>query len=441
MNASLPAPDLSWRRILVFWLPLAATWGMMALEGPFLAAVIARLPEPTQNLAAFGVALSLALVLEAPVIMIMGAATALARDRQSFRKLRRFTYALSAAVTGVMVVLLVPPVFRWVAGWLLGLPPAVQDLTYGAVVLFLPWPGAIGYRRLYQGLLIRDGLTRRVGYGTAVRLAAMAASAFLLSATGMAAAWVGGASLSLGVLAEALASRTMARGAVGRVLGRREPSRPPLTYRAIAAFYYPLALSTLLALGVHPTMTFFLAQGRAPVESLAAFPVVRSLVFLFSCLGLSYQEVGIALLGDRFEGLPALRRFAVGLGVAASAGLAVIAFTPVADFWYRGISGLPAELAALAVVPTRLLSAVPGLTVLLSFLRSIHMSQRDTGPITWATVSEVVAIAAVLYAGIHLWDFVGIYAAAWALAVGRTCSNGCLLLARTRAPKPGAALA
>ena len=29
---------------------------MMAVEGPYLAAVIARLPEPTVNLAAFGVA-------------------------------------------------------------------------------------------------------------------------------------------------------------------------------------------------------------------------------------------------------------------------------------------------------------------------------------------------------------------------------------------------
>ncbi len=41
--------------IFRFWLPLAATWIMMAAEGPFLAAVIARLPDPTFNLAAYGV--------------------------------------------------------------------------------------------------------------------------------------------------------------------------------------------------------------------------------------------------------------------------------------------------------------------------------------------------------------------------------------------------
>jgi hypothetical protein len=62
--------DLTQPRIFRFWLPLAATWLMMAVEGPFLAAVIARLAEPTYNLAAYGVAFSLALVLEAPVIML-----------------------------------------------------------------------------------------------------------------------------------------------------------------------------------------------------------------------------------------------------------------------------------------------------------------------------------------------------------------------------------
>ncbi|MCK4558957.1 MAG: hypothetical protein KAV45_04180 [Calditrichia bacterium] len=40
------------RKISIFWLPLAATWLMMAFEGPFLAAIIARLAEPKFNLAA-----------------------------------------------------------------------------------------------------------------------------------------------------------------------------------------------------------------------------------------------------------------------------------------------------------------------------------------------------------------------------------------------------
>ncbi|MDP2877390.1 MAG: hypothetical protein Q8O00_14480 [Holophaga sp.] len=41
------------RQILRAWAPLEAAWLLMAVEGPFIAAVIARLVDPTLNLAAF----------------------------------------------------------------------------------------------------------------------------------------------------------------------------------------------------------------------------------------------------------------------------------------------------------------------------------------------------------------------------------------------------
>jgi hypothetical protein len=405
---------------------------MMAVEGPFLAALIARLPEPKYNLAAFGVALSFALIVEAPVIMIMGAATALVRGRDSFRRMRRFTYTLNAAVTACMAVVLIPPVYRVLTAGVLGLPEEVGHLTYGAAAWLLPWPGVIGYRRLYQGILIRKGLTRRVGYGTIFRLLAMSCGGLALVRTGLDGALVGGAALCAGVVAEAAAVRWMVRSSLAGIRSLDEPPGPPLTYRAISTFYYPLALSSLLTLVVHPLATLFLAQGRSALESLAVFPVVRSLVFLFSCLGLSYQEVGIALLGDGAEGYRLLRRFALALGLAASAGLALIAFTPLSEVWYVGVSGLNPGLAAFALGPTRLLAVVPGLTVLLCFLRAVLVHERRTRPITAATVVEVAGIAGVLHVGIHLLDVVGIYAGAVALVVGRAASTFTLVAARGR---------
>jgi hypothetical protein len=41
-------------RILRLWAPLETAWLFMAVEGPFLGAILARLPDPTTNLAALG---------------------------------------------------------------------------------------------------------------------------------------------------------------------------------------------------------------------------------------------------------------------------------------------------------------------------------------------------------------------------------------------------
>ena len=106
---------VTYRRIFRLWVPLAATWLMMSVEGTFLAAVIARLDEPTFNLAAYGVAFAFALIVEAPIIMILSAATALVRDYESFKKLRNFSYTLNLLITLGMLLVLWRPVFSWLS--------------------------------------------------------------------------------------------------------------------------------------------------------------------------------------------------------------------------------------------------------------------------------------------------------------------------------------
>ena len=306
--------DLTYKQIFIFWLPLAATWLMMSVEGPFLSAIIARMAEPKFNLAAYGVAFSLALIVEAPIIMIMSASTALVKDNFSFRKMKTFTYTLNLSITLIMLILLIPPIFNYIAIDLINLPEKVAGLTYTAVAILLPWPGAIGYRRFYQGILIRYNLTRRVAYGTIIRLFSMSAAAlifyFLFEVDGVI---VGAAALSTGVTAEGIASKLMALGTLKKLKREETPDENKLTYGGILAFYYPLALTSMLSLGVHPMVTFFIGQAPMALESLAVLPVINSLVFIFRSLGLSYQEVGIALLNNNAARYIKLRNFAIGL--------------------------------------------------------------------------------------------------------------------------------
>jgi Na+-driven multidrug efflux pump len=397
---------------------------MMAVEGPFLAAIIARLVDPTFNLAAHGVAYAFALLVEAPVIMIMSASTALVDDVHSFRRLRTFTYTLNAAVTAAMLLLLVPPLFRVVMLDVIALPADVADLTYVALWLLVPWPGAIGYRRFYQGLLIRGGRTRLVAYGTVLRLTTMATTALVLYFTvAPPGAWVGAAALAVGVSVEAVASRIMARGTVRHLLATDTDDGRALSYGRIARFYYPLALTSLIGLAVQPMVTFFMGRAPAPLESLAVFPVVVALSFIFRAVGLSYQEVAIAMMGRRYEHVRELWRFALALGIAASAGLALVALTPISRFWYETLSGLAPELARFAILPTIIIIPIPLLSVILSFQRAILVVGHATRPVTWATAIEVGGIAVLFPLLGWKLGVVGVTAATIAFIAGRLAGN------------------
>lgn len=411
--------DLTNKKIFKFWLPLAATWLMMSMEGPFIAAIIARLPEPKFNLAAYGVAFSFALVIEAPVIMIMSASTALVKDKFSFKKLRNFTYIINAVITGLMIVFLIPSIFNFITIDLISLPQEVSDLTYIACIILLPWPGTIGYRRFYQGILIRYNQTRKVAYGTVIRLSMMAGTAlFLYLNFEFDGVIVGAAALSAGVTFEAIASRLMSLDIIKK-LKEKEITDSKISYSEIFTFYYPLALTSLLGLGVHPFVTFFIGQSRMAIESLAVLPVINSLVFIFRSAGLSFQEVGIALVGEKGEDFIPLRNFALKLSLISTGLLFIISLSPLAKLWFYDISGLSIELTEFALLPLIIISIMPALSVLVAFQRSILVASKKTSPITPATAIEVVGILIVLYLCISGFNLVGVVAAMTAFIIGR----------------------
>ncbi|GEM_PF-33270 len=426
LMSDAPTEAPTQRTILLFWIPLAATWVMMASEGPFLAAMIARLPDPTYNLAAHGVAFALAILIEAPVIMLMSAATSLVKDRMSFIKLRNFARVLCLGSTALLLVVLIPEVYDTLIPGIMGVPEEVADLTYGALWFMLPWPSAIGYRRFLQGVLIRSGKTKLVAYGTLIRLGAMVIAAltgfFVLGIPG---AWVGALSLATGVTVEAIAARFMAAKTVKAILAGEldGPQSRYISYGEIARFYYPLALTSLIGLSIQPLLTFFMGRSVSPVESLAVFPVVHSLSFFFRSMGLAYQDTAIALMGTQFANYSALSRFAVVLGTATSAGLALVAFTPLSDVYFLTISGLTPELAEFAITPTRVIVLLPALSVLLSLQRALLVEGRRTQLITVASAIEVMTVAAVFISLGFGLDMVGATAAFSAFFGGRLMSN------------------
>jgi Na+-driven multidrug efflux pump len=420
--------ELTQKTILTFWIPLAATWLMMSVEGPYLSALIARSAEPKFNLAAYGIAFSLALIIEAPVIMMMSASTALVKDYQSFKQLRKFNYILSLSLTATMIVFILPPIFYFVTEDLIGLPREVSYLTHLAVMILIPWPGAIGYRRFYQGILIRNNLTRLVAYGTIIRLVSMSITAFILfKFTDVPGVVVGASALSTAVICEAFASKLMVKKFLVRLKSQIADPKSELSIKEIVKFYYPLALTSLLTLGIQPFVTFFIGQSRMPLESFAVMPVVTSFVFIFRGLGLSYQEVVVALIGDNMSGFLQLKRFAGKLALILASVLMLIAFTPLAEIWFKDVSGLSESLTEFAKLPLMIMSFFPALTVLISFQRAVLVKGNDTKQITYGTAIEFVGIILVVAICIKFFSLVGAVAATIAFFIGRMAACGYLL--------------
>ena len=150
----------------------------MTLQQPVVTAAISRTAGARESLAAYGLALSVAVFLESPIQMLLATGTALARDGPSFRLLQRFTAVAGAALVGLGALLAFTPLGQTLFLHVLKAPPRVATQALLALRILLPWPLVVAWRRFYQGVLIRRGQTRAVGYGTAGRLVIIAIAAF-----------------------------------------------------------------------------------------------------------------------------------------------------------------------------------------------------------------------------------------------------------------------
>ncbi|HLD93025.1 MAG TPA: hypothetical protein VI703_02320 [Anaerolineales bacterium] len=398
------SPALTQKRILLIWLPLAASWLLMALESPYISAALARLSEAERMIAAFGLAMSLSITIESPVISLLATSTALARSRQNYLMLRRFTLHLMLGTTLLQFLLAWTPVFDLVVKEMLGVPASLLAPVRLGLQLMLPWSAAIAWRRFRQGIMIRYGYSGQVGRGTVLRLLGSAGTAtvlgYLLHAPGIV---VGATALSVGVTAEAL----YAHLASARVVKERfstdakTGSQPDLGYGELVNFHWPLATSNLLFLFTQPMIAAALARSSNPELNLAAWPVLNGLLFITRAPEMALPEVTIAL-NDEKESQAGLRRFAFGVGATLMTFLALVALTPLSDVYFHTLIGVTADLSGIAKQGAGLALLMPLALSFVTTSRGLLTARRNTRPQALAMAMELLTLAVVLVSGVIL---------------------------------------
>lgn len=425
MTLSTPSKrGLSTQRIIRTWWPLAASWLLMGLEAPALSAIVARLANPEINLAAYsGIVFPLALIIEAPIIMLLAASTTLNKDWDSFIKMRRFMMRTSAILTALHILVAFTPLYDLVVKGIIGAPQEIVEPARIGLMIMTPWTWSIAYRRFHQGVLIRFDHARQVGTGTVVRLVSNGSVLLIGYLIGtVSGIVVATGAVATGVICEAVYIGWRTHPVLNNQLKPAPRIDPPLTFKAFIDFYVPLAMTSLLMLLVQPIGSAAISRMPQPIESLASWLVVSSLIFMIRSLGIAYNEVVVALL-DEPQAARGLRDFATALSVLVTALLVVIAATPLAAWWFGDVLALAPPLVELARLGLWIALPIPITSVLQSWYQGVILHSRRTRGIIESVVVYLVISGLVLVAGV-IWNktpglFVGL-AAFSASMVGQT---------------------
>ncbi|HZD06029.1 MAG TPA: hypothetical protein VE173_14055 [Longimicrobiales bacterium] len=170
----------SGRRLVRFSVPLVVNVLLWWSTPLVINAVLARTPEPDRALAAFAVVEALAWFVTAPVGQLQHASIALVEGRATHVRVRSWAGLLSLAVAALLGIVALP----WVREPLLWLGFRLDGSLLGPAGRALPltalYPLLYGHRQYYQGLFVRAGNPGVVGWGAALRVAAIVVAAIVL---------------------------------------------------------------------------------------------------------------------------------------------------------------------------------------------------------------------------------------------------------------------
>ena len=383
--------ETTYTGIIKFWTPLALMWIVMALEMPVINSFVARMSSPKENLAIFGIIFSVALIIEGPIIQMLSAATAIATHYNNYRKLLSFMHAAAVILTLIHVICAIPPVFRFIASNLLHIDPHLIPAACKAFTLMIPWTAAIGYRRMWQGVLIQNGRTVSVTLSMILRMLVTCSVVIAGFYTDiLPGASIAAASLTIGVIAGAFFAGIFARKTIVS-MKEAKTYKKAISYKRLLIFYLPLALTSFITMANRPVLTAGIGRAMDPLESLAIWPVIISFMFLFQGFPLSFQEAAISLLGNR-ENIPKCKKFVTALAFFTFAFYAAVIFSPLKNIILSNLMGLKQELISIAVKPLLILMLLPAATGLIAWLRAVNIKNGTTGNLASAVFTNFITL-------------------------------------------------
>ncbi len=432
-----------YRSLFWFLLPLVITELIYELGIQVINGGIARVPRPTETLAAYGIAWGLTSFLTGTVSQTRQMSMVLVRNRATFHTVFRCVGGFGAVHFLILACLAFTPVGLWVIDELHAVDPVLGGTVRRALGYLLPIPLIVGITRFLSGLLLRVRRTDIVSYAMMAGISMSVVSVFLFLPTPtvqadpillpVVATWFGVLTelaviiygyrrfarrlLHRGVRTEeekavgqGTGGETAGKGVVGEQIrqetggkqiqqdaGSKPATRRPYTLTAayVLRFYWPLAVTIGIQALSRPIINLFVARGTDGTESLAVLTIVYALAHL--PYGWLNELKNLPPAFQRQDpDARIIRRFTAVCGLISFGTMALMFWTPVRFFLLETLIGVDHEFAMRCTVPLIIFSFFPLAVTIRSYLHGIALRDHRTSAIAPSGPARAAAIVFVV---------------------------------------------
>jgi len=399
------------RRYWQFYWPLALTGMALVLSIQFQNGVLARYPDAVQELAVFALAGGVFTLFNASMAFVSQLSNVYARSDLGRRRCYRFVLLVSCALMALLLAIaLTPPglqLLQFAYGIDAPLAQRVSDyllLLSGVVILN-------GQRHYFTGLLVQAQLTGWTTVANFVYLGTLLLGLLIGFQAGLAAPWVLVGSDALAALVQLLLLLWLNR------YYYQSPSQPEheqLSYGELARFYVPVSTTGVMFALSRPVLYAFVARIPEGLVTIAALRVAFDFGAMFQQASNQFRHFFITF---GWDDLAPKRRFMVVVGAVITMLMLVIALTPLSQWIWLSLMGVPEQVGSLATDAFVVLCLMPICILVRNYYHGYLMVVRRTAGMAWASILRVIGIY--LYAqGLFSLGWLNHTSAAFGLIVG-----------------------
>lgn len=399
-----------YRTLLWFLLPLVITELIFELGIQVINGGIARIPRPTETLAAYGIAWGLISFLNGTVSQTRQMSMVLVHNQATFRTVLRCVTGFGGIHFVLLASLAFSSVGLWVIDHLHAVEPSLGSLVRRALGYLLPFPLIVGFTRFLSGLLLQVRRTDIISYAmmTGISMSIVAVFTFLPTQTVQddpillpVIATYFGIITELAVIiygyrrfVKPMLNQPSKIATTISPTGNSEKNLP-LSLGYALRFYWPLAVTIGIQGLSRPIINLFVVRGGDGTESIAVLTIVYTLAHLpYGWLN-ELKNLPTAFQRQDPDAV-FIRRFTAVCGLLSFIVMALMFWTPIRFFLLNTLIGVDHEFARQCTVPLVIFSFFPLAVTVRSYLHGIALRDHRTNVIAPSGPARAGAIIIVI---------------------------------------------
>jgi len=382
--------QLTVKAVAIFFLPLILMMELHQISHSVIQAFLARLTDPLVVLAGFSLGSTFNLMISGVIQSSIQAGISFISDLSSFWRLVKFYVVIAFFAFVLVQAVALTHLGDIVFGEWVGASAKVVSEAKTASWILAFWIFPILVRNIAYSLAFLQKRTILITYATGVRLLAL--FVFLLIYP----FWLKGAAIGCAALVSCMTVEAvfMVVATYPFFSKLQRNNGPPLPYRDMWCFSWPLMIAQFTENGVAFIINFFLGRLSNPDLAIAGFGVTHAIVKAILGPLRNLVQTAQSLLRCR-EDLIVLLKFTAWMQVAYVGILFGLFYTPVRILVLDSVMGMTLELRNYVTPGLRLTFLVSVFWAFSSLFRGILSAVRTTFAIAVTAVIRLVVIAIV----------------------------------------------